>query len=251
MIVNKNGIEFNVDPSSNEFRNFWLQVMSGWENETFKNIKENLKHGDVFFDVGAWIGPITLFASKIAKDVYSFEPDETAFNELTINLYDNRDILDDVHAYRKCINDVDGEVDFGNAKRWGNSGSSMLTGQGFRVDRDCDPNGNWKVSTKVEGITLESFFKEKNIEKCDFIKMDIEGGETKVIPSLKNIFETYKPVLYLSMHTSFFGNFNEDIQGIIDTLKVFPITRLSSGVDISLETLKNKTGFYDILCKWE
>jgi hypothetical protein len=39
----------------------------------------------------------------------------------------------------------------------------------------------------VEGMTLKAFIEKENINKIDFIKMDIEGGEFGCfLPSLKN-----------------------------------------------------------------
>lgn len=40
-------------------------------------------------------------------------------------------------------------------------------------------------------------------EGVHFIKMDIEGGEFELLPSMKDYLARFKPLLYLALHTSF------------------------------------------------
>jgi len=63
-----------------------------WEEGTTKFIKDNLRSGDTFIDVGASVGYYTLLASKLVGPkgkVYSFEPAKQNLDVLLRNLFDN------------------------------------------------------------------------------------------------------------------------------------------------------------------
>ena len=80
---------------------------------------------------------------------------------------------------------------------------------------------NSKTSWVVDGITFQEFVKENNITDCNFIKMDIEGGELLVLPSMEKYLEKEKPILYLSMHPHFFKNPKNDTKKIMEVLKIY------------------------------
>lgn len=62
---------------------FWdLWSAGAWEAGTHAVIKELLGPGDLFLDVGAWIGPVTLWALAQGADVIAVEPDPVARAEL-------------------------------------------------------------------------------------------------------------------------------------------------------------------------
>ena len=47
-----------------------------------------MRGDSVILDIGAWVGPYSLFFSKIFREegrVYAFEPDSEAFNKLKRN----------------------------------------------------------------------------------------------------------------------------------------------------------------------
>jgi hypothetical protein len=109
----------------------------------------------------------------------------------------------------------------------------------------------------VDGITFEDFMKENNILDCNFIKMDIEGGEALVLPTMKKYLQEHKPVLHLSVHQPFFKNPRQDTQVIIDTLKVYTNIYTGNGKKIDLQDLMSKERletFYTIVATdttWE
>ena len=65
---------------------------------------------------------------------------------------------------------------------------------------------------------IEKLIEQQNIDpqNISLIKMDIEGGEKIVVPSLVNFLNTYKPVFYISLHRCFLTD--TDINKIIDIL---------------------------------
>ena len=76
-------IEFTL-PCENWITHFRWYLFKTKELEVRNYIKENVKEGDVFFDIGANIGVFTVYTAKMYKNskVYSFEPEYSNLNLL-------------------------------------------------------------------------------------------------------------------------------------------------------------------------
>ena len=58
-----------------EFAAFWARVAAGgWEPDSFALIDRFVTPGTTFVDIGAWIGPLTLYAASVACEVLAIEP---------------------------------------------------------------------------------------------------------------------------------------------------------------------------------
>lgn len=245
MQVTVNNKAFNVNPSEERYVAFWKDVNNKtWEPSSFALMDRYLNNDSVVIDIGSWIGPISLYASTIAKKVYSVEPDTIAYNEFSRNLAANPTLAEKIKINKMCINNVNKKVLLWNNDCWGNSGSRI-------VEKDKSTS---ITSEEVESITLYNFLLDNKIDKFDYLKIDIEGAETNVIPDISKLLTSYKPVLLLSIHSPYFNNFGSDMQRIINVLKLakevhyikFNATEI---VPIDPELLINKSDeFFDVLC---
>lgn len=208
-----------------EYFTFWK--FKSWEKNTYKIFDKFLDSDHSYIDIGAWIGPTILYGAQIAKKVYAVEPDPVAFKELEKNVSLNPELKEKIILHKKCLNSTPGKVKFGNMVRGGNTTSSLLFADS-------------KTSWIVDGITFNEFIKENTIHDCNFIKMDIEGGEAIVLPTMKEYLEKNKPVLYLSMHPPFFQSPTEDITKIFNILSVYKNIFLDTGEKIKLNDLLTK-----------
>ena len=187
--ISKDGIEFNVTVSKNE--DFWNLVNNdNWEPSTFDIFNRFIKNDTTFFDVGAWIGPTTLYGSQLAKYTYSFEPDPVAFKELSKNIDLNEELKTTLTILNKAVSFESGTLKLGSLGDGGDSMSSVLF-----ADKD--------TAWEIESINLTKFIKEKEINGHLFVKIDIEGGEYEIVPHLKQLFQDYDIDLFLSIHPTF------------------------------------------------
>ncbi len=162
---------------------FWKIFADGtWEPSTFKIFDQFLKSDETFLDIGAWIGPTALYASKRAKKVFAFEPDPVAYEKLcqNLNLNDTKNVV----PYPVAVSDQWKGMDFGIRTGLGDSMSSELWGRG----------GNFQVPA----ISFKSVVMDL---KPNFIKIDIEGGEANLLKGSKIVLDHYKPTIHLSLHT--------------------------------------------------
>lgn len=173
-------------------KHFWDLVQSGkWEPYTFKFLKEMLSYDKFYIDVGAWIGPTSIYASKLCKDGIAIEPDPVAYVDLEINLKLNS--ISNMVSKKIAISNYNGYITLGSD---GGLGKSVT-------------RRNQKKNTfEVECFTLTEFTNFLSIEKVDVIKIDVEGEE-KFILQDKPFFKKYKPIIHLSLHPHLVDNKNE------------------------------------------
>lgn len=108
--INKLGHSFNA--REDRHISFWKLVDDNqWEQNTFIEFKNYIKPNSVYIDIGAWIGPTVLFASKLTNNkCYALEPDNDAFSYLKGNIEINNS---DIEIDKLAIMDYEGEVNLG------------------------------------------------------------------------------------------------------------------------------------------
>ncbi|MBS3072784.1 FkbM family methyltransferase [Candidatus Pacearchaeota archaeon] len=168
---------------------FWSKVEKGiWEPETFEILDKYLDKNSTYLDLGAWMGPTVLYGAGIAKKTYAVEPDPVAYRELKENIRLNPKIGKSIHTFNLAISGCDGHIKMGNDSMVGDSSSTIIL-------RDTN-----KFFWDVKSFKFDTFIKKYKIEDCNFIKIDIEGGEMIILPTMLKYLRKNKPTIYLSLH---------------------------------------------------
>ena len=144
-----------------------------WEDKTTKFIKENLRSGQVFVDVGASVGYYTLLAATLVGTngkVYSFEPLEENIEILLKNVVNNN--FRNVIAFPIALTDESGF----KTKLYSND----VQGQGSLNPREFD-----KV-LEVNAAIFDELNKKEGIIP-DMIKIDVEGAQMKVLKGMEMV----------------------------------------------------------------
>ena len=77
---------FLASTANPAYQKFWKKMLAGrWEADTLDFIQTYVDDKTTFFDIGAWIGPISLLAGTRGAQVIAVEPDPIAFSELKLN----------------------------------------------------------------------------------------------------------------------------------------------------------------------
>lgn len=118
-------------------------------------------------DIGANCGIVTQYMREFSKKIYAIEPSSEHFEALKKNKEFNK--WDNVEIFNFAIADKDGEMTL-------NTLNSNRTCHSLVTDYK---QGGEKVKTKA----LDTFFRENNITKCDFMKLDVEGAEDMILRS--------------------------------------------------------------------
>lgn len=181
---NLNGEPFRLDPYHSKF---WRKASSGaWEPETFTILDKYLSPDRDYLDIGAWIGPTVLYGARKARHVWCFEPDPTAFRHLAWNLDLNN--IDNVSAFGVALSDKFGVARMASVRgEPGDSTSSLLHDGAHGSD--------------ALTIAWDQFESVNDLSNVSLVKMDIEGAEYFVLPSLLPWLQQRCPTLLLSLHS--------------------------------------------------
>lgn len=136
-------------------------------------ILEHIKEGDVVVDAGAFIGDHTiayLEKVKAAGCVFAFEPNPKAFQCL-------------IHNCPK-------------AKAF-NYGLCSHAGEAFL--ELCENVGASSIGEAGEAIKLMCL-DELNLDRLDFIKLDVEGYELKALRGGEGLIDTHRPKMWIEIN---------------------------------------------------
>jgi FkbM family methyltransferase len=143
-----------------------------------------IKEGDYVIDAGASLGffsiPTSKKVGKMGK-VFAFEPLDQVRNLLEKSRQENS--LDNLFIVSYALGDKE-EIGF-----------FELSDQYGTASRINDNQGSKEKTQKVFIKSIDKYVEECQIEKIDFIKMDIEGFERFAIKGAKNVIKAFKPKL--------------------------------------------------------
>jgi FkbM family methyltransferase len=127
----------------------------------------NQKKDMVVIDVGCNVGLVTKYMREFAKKVYAIEPSPEHFEALKKNKEFNK--WDNVDVFNAAMADRDGKM-------------KMYS---LDSNRTCNSliNNYGQDSFEVETFRFDTFLNNNNIEKVDFVKLDVEGAERIILPS--------------------------------------------------------------------
>jgi FkbM family methyltransferase len=168
------------------------------------NLKDFLKEDFVVFDIGSNIGISTCFAANLVKKgkIFAFEPVSFVFDFLKKNTIE----YEKVECYKIGFGSKIEEKEI-LIRQWAPSASTI---QDSPIDR---PHQSFNLKEKIEILTLDIFVKEKKLEKIDFIKIDVERYEIKVLKGGIETIKNLRPILGISLHNPFF---EKEIKEIFD-----------------------------------
>jgi FkbM family methyltransferase len=131
-----------------------------------------INQGDTVVDIGANVGVFSLYAAnRGASDIYSIEP--LPQNTLFLRRNFNINNLKLPKIIVKALSDRKGKSKF----RLGDIDSHGLIFDNGHKEKTPD-------LISVHTDTLENIITKNNIVKIDFLKIDCEGGEGRIISSL-------------------------------------------------------------------
>jgi FkbM family methyltransferase len=168
-----------------------------YEAGTLNIISQCLNEGDIFIDVGANIGLMTLLGARRvgpSGGVYAFEPAPATFGLLQDNISLNQ--MKNIHAMNVGLGSAQGvEVIYSN--RQNNRGMISFV--------EKEPGAAEVDEVPVQ--TLDEFWEEKSNGPVKMIKIDVEGWELEVLKGAQALLShTEAPILCVEYNKQLSGD---------------------------------------------
>jgi FkbM family methyltransferase len=149
-----------------------------------------VEEGDVVLDLGACWGDTALyFACKTGKNgkVYSFEFIPGNIKLFNMNISLNPVMINQIELIQQPVSNISGDKIYFNDN-----------GPASRIEFESNSGQTGFATT----ISIDDFIETRNIEKVDFIKMDIEGGESLALEGAIETIKKFKPKLAIAIYHS-------------------------------------------------
>jgi len=151
-----------------------------------------LKEGDIVLDIGAYSAVTSIIFSQLVGDrghVYAFEADETNHGCAQINIEMAARVLGlkNISLLHRAVWSNNDGLLFSNEGAMGSSAVSITGGK--RGDE-----------REVPSILLQDFFAAHELDRADFVKIDIEGGEIEVLGASANFLKRVNARLIVEPH---------------------------------------------------
>src|SRR5260370_4914367 len=148
--------------------------------------------GDVVLDLGSYSGLTSIAFSKAVGPtgkVIALEPDPSNHAASTINVSNHLRInkLSNIELIQAAAHTGRGTLRFSAESAMGSAEASAVGSYRGKV-------------IEVEAVGLIDIANQHRLEHVDFIKMDIEGTEGKVLSASNEFFERFKPKLIIEPH---------------------------------------------------
>jgi FkbM family methyltransferase len=160
-------------------------------------LKKGLIKGNII-DLGAWIGDNSIpWAKKLDGLVYAIDPsfENCEFIRKTCEL--NR--IKNVSVLQTAVSSTQERL----------STNDNLDHCSF-VYGKCGVNGR----NKVDAVSLDYLYEKKTIEKIDYIHLDVEGMEYKILQGSKRLIDECRPIISFEQHLEI-----DDYDAILELLQ--------------------------------
>ena len=191
----------------------WVNWSGDYEQAQFNDVMPHISKWDVALDVGAHVGIWSTRLAERFKRVIAFEPVPKHIECWKQNMsrfisehseWGNISILETV-----ALGHENGTATM-KVPNTTNTGMASLVHEVFNQRtgaRWVQPEWETFPEIVVETRTLDSY----EFDQLDFIKIDVEWFELRVLQGAENTIKKHKPIIYIEMHDTEGFNFIENL----------------------------------------
>ena len=189
----RNGINWDLD--LDEGIDLCIYLMGAYEPSTRRAYTPVIKAGATVFDIGANIGAHTLHFAKLTGPsgrVFAFEPTDYATSKLRGNLALNPELLPRVEVHQQfLVSDYVETLPPMVISRWPVAHEHH--------DLDHDHLGKPEKLANASATTADDFCERAAITHLDFVKLDVDGNEYRVLKGFARALKKFRPVILIEL----------------------------------------------------
>jgi len=247
------GHKMNIVPSQQYLKSvIWARQ---YHDENIFVLRKFITKKAVILDIGANIGLYSCAYAQYFKDidlkVYSIEAFTPNFLQLKKNVELNH--FDKINIFNIALGNKVGELEmFAPDENFvGNMAGANVLSQSDK--NEATQKNHKKFTTKM--ITLDQWAREQNLDRCDFIKIDIEGAEYFTFIGGREFIAKTRPVIQTEFNMYWLNNIGVKAQDFLDFFSKLDYVialeeensyRLISDAELVEKTL-DKMAIFDIL----
>lgn len=201
-------------------------------------IEKCLDFGDVFVDIGANIGMMSLYASILVGNrgkVFAFEANPTTFDIFQKNIFINS--VSNIHPQDSAVGSKKGKAKIYQSNKINCHKASLI-----KSDETLEQG------SEVEIFALDDFLKQNCVENIKFLKINVGGWELEVLKGTAEILTSKKaPIVCVEYSSSptVAGGEAKDIYEFLKNINNFKIFKQQKGCD-KISKLKEIKSFKDL-----
>lgn len=177
-----------------------------FEPNTVNAILKLLKPGNIAFDIGANVGCHCMLMANVVGSygkVFAFEPTDWGFKKLKRNY--------ELNSYNNLVIE---RLALSDEKK-------IFSNYEFRSQWLVSAKLTSKEKGQVDFITLDEYVKNISLDNIDFIKIDVDGYEYKIICGGQRVIQKFKPILIIEMGDTWLRSVGDTIEKLHSLLAPF------------------------------
>ncbi len=239
-ISTKYGAYLAIEPSSLDVYVHMINHGKTWNEHVFDACKKFLKNGDVFYDIGANVGYMSIEIATIFKDqveIISFEPQPLLAHAIALSSKLNE--FNNLYVFDLMLGEKRGEADL-------YIGSHSIHASAVAREKHS-------VRIKRPVATVDFMVETGCIPPPNVIKLDIEGGELSALSGARKTIASYRPHIIFESDENMerFGYSRKDIMDQIKRMGPYDFFFIS-GINCEIIEFKEENSslrYSDILAK--
>lgn len=213
VLCKRDGLLWNLNLS--EGIDLAIYLFGIYERATARVIRTQLFPGAIVLDIGANIGAIGMpMAKQVGPKgrVYEIEATQWAFQKLTHNKSLNPELNESLVPIHAVL----------VASEAGDKPSEIHSSWNLFASTVHPIHGGTLNSTEgAQTLPLDSLVDRLKIARVDFVKMDVDGFEVKVLRGAKKTFQRFKPNMILELSSYALEEQGNTLEELIELLKEF------------------------------
>ena len=211
---------------------FAIWLTGAFEPLTIREYRKLIRPGNIVLDIGANIGAHTLHLAQAVGPlgmVHAFEPTDAAFAKLKNNLDLNPELKTRVHCHQLMLLDHCEEAPH----------APIYASWPLTNAPDLHPLHHARLMTAdhAQTSTLDLFLDTSNIQHVDFVKIDIDGFESRMLRGASRMLQLWRPLMIIELAPHQLDEFGTSIEELVQLLADahYELQDVSSGVSLALD----------------
>ena len=190
----------------------WVNWGGNYEQDQFNEVMPHVSNRDVALDIGAHVGIWSMRLAQNFKRVIAFEPVPKhieCWKKNMSNFISEQSEWGNISTLETVALGHENGTATMKVPNTTNTGMASLVHESNQKTGDRWVQPEWETfpNIQVKTKTLDSY----EFHQLDFIKIDVEWFELRVLQGAENTIRKHKPIIYIEMHDTEGFNFMKNL----------------------------------------